>query len=423
LVNWLTKGPAFVSGPFHFTPLPWALGQLKSILNPDVKEFVHLRFKFFSLIMEASDPRLESLRSYQILDTENSPEFDNLAQIASLSLETPIALISFVDRNRQWFKSHLGLAVSETERESSFCQHSFARPEEVLVINDAQKDERFLNNALVTGPPYIRFYAGAPLVSPEGQSLGTICTIGREPREITSNQKKILQLLAEKVMELLNNRREKLEFQKKINEGALLDQLTQFAPVVIFQFRNPVAGKGYFEFLSNGFEKLFANVDREAILNHPLSGLDAIHPDDLVSLQHSLEDNKFARHRWISEFRVRSTEKAYRWFRAVADPEVQPNGDVIYYGIVQDIHSHVEYEKAMEQIAFDISHVLRGPVTSLKGLTQLLADEQEVSPEVLKSYSSMILQTSDELDAYTRRLHDVYENKKQLLLEEKDRGT
>jgi two-component system, sensor histidine kinase and response regulator len=123
--------------------------------------------------------RLEALRAYDILDTEPEAAFDRLTAVAAGLFETPVSLVSLVDETRQWFKSCHGLAVSETPRDIAFCDYAI-RGEDVLVVPDATRDPRFRSNPLVTGNPHIRFYAGAPLRTPGGQTLGT--APGQKPR-------------------------------------------------------------------------------------------------------------------------------------------------------------------------------------------------------------------------------------------------
>jgi GAF domain-containing protein len=125
--------------------------------------------------------RLEALRRYRILDTPEDPEFDRIARLAARLLRTPIGLVSLVDENRQWFKSHFGLEIRETARELSFCAHALAS-DEVMVVRDATKDERFATNALVTGQPDLRFYAGAPLRTKDGFRLGTLSVLDTQAR-------------------------------------------------------------------------------------------------------------------------------------------------------------------------------------------------------------------------------------------------
>lgn len=144
-------------------------------------------------IDEAS--RLESLRSLNILDTSAEERFDRITRLARRLFGVPIALISLVDANRQWFKSCQGLGASETPREVSFCGHAILS-DEILVIPDALLDERFHDNPLVTGEPKIRFYAGCPLTVPNGSKLGTLCVIGQAPREMDEGERDLLRDLA-----------------------------------------------------------------------------------------------------------------------------------------------------------------------------------------------------------------------------------
>ena len=150
--------------------------------------------------------RLEALKEYKILDTPSESAYNDIATLAAFICDVPIALISFVDSERQWFKSKVGLDIDETSRDVSFCTHTIL-DKKMLVVNDALKDERFVNNPLVTCAPGIRFYAGVSLVTPNGYSVGTLCVIDRKPKELSESQKKALQALASQVVMQLELRR------------------------------------------------------------------------------------------------------------------------------------------------------------------------------------------------------------------------
>ena len=150
--------------------------------------------------------RLAALESYDILDTERELAYDDFTSLAAEVCGTPIALISLIDDGRQWFKSALGLAITETPREQSFCGHAISDTS-TLIVGDAATDERFHDNPLVTGSPDIRFYAGAPLVNAEGHALGTLCVIDRVPRILTDGQRSALESLSRQLMAHLELRR------------------------------------------------------------------------------------------------------------------------------------------------------------------------------------------------------------------------
>jgi diguanylate cyclase (GGDEF)-like protein/PAS domain S-box-containing protein len=150
--------------------------------------------------------RLQALDSYNILDTESEEDFDELAKLAAYICDVPIALVSLVAKDRQWFKAHVGLNICETPRELSFCAHAIRSPKDIMEVPDATQDARFANNPLVTDDPKIRFYAGSPLVTPEGFALGTLCVIDRVPRHLSDKQKEMLALLAHQAVAQLQLR-------------------------------------------------------------------------------------------------------------------------------------------------------------------------------------------------------------------------
>lgn len=165
--------------------------------------------------------RQKSLESLNILDTLPESEYDNITAIAAKICGTPIALISLIDNNRQWFKSRQGLDAEETPRDVAFCAHAILKPDELFEVNDATKDERFADNPLVTNNPNVVFYAGSPLVTPEGDALGTLCVIDNQPREISQNSKDLLILLSRHVvthMQVRKNNDELFRLNEKLNQ-------------------------------------------------------------------------------------------------------------------------------------------------------------------------------------------------------------
>jgi signal transduction histidine kinase len=215
-------------------------------------------------IPENEQARLKALSDYEILDTPPEKELDDLAFLASKICGCPIALISLVDGSRQWFKARVGLSVTETPKEVSFCAHAISQ-RGVFMVPDTQADDRFADNPLVTDDPHIRFYAGAPLVTPEGHGIGTLCIIDRVPRELTPEQKEALAVLSRQVLVRLEFRRitlaldrvntEKTRLLAELRESydrlreleELRDNLTH---MIVHDLRTPLMGiSGYLQLL------------------------------------------------------------------------------------------------------------------------------------------------------------------------------
>jgi len=172
------------------------------------------------------EARLRALDAYEILDTLPERSFDDFARLASIICGTPISLISFLDDHRQWFKARIGLAQGETPREDAFCAHAIMDPGSVMIVEDARADERFARNPLVLGGPKFRFYAGAPIVSPAGEALGTLCVIDTEPRELTADQVEALRIMATEVVSQLELRRSILKLEEAVlKQGIYLGEL------------------------------------------------------------------------------------------------------------------------------------------------------------------------------------------------------
>lgn len=160
--------------------------------------------------------RQRALDTYRVVDTVPEQAYDDITRLASLICDTPIALVSLIDRDRQWFKSRVGMPLPETTRDIAFCDHVIRQPDRLMEIQDATQDARFAANPFVTGEDHIRFYAGMPLVTPGGAPIGTVCVLDQKPRELTTEQREALASLARLTMNLMEARHREMELQRTI---------------------------------------------------------------------------------------------------------------------------------------------------------------------------------------------------------------
>lgn len=168
--------------------------------------------------------RQRALDTYRIVDSLPEAAYDDIVQLASALCGAPIALVSLIDRDRQWFKARTGLDVEQTGREIAFCDHAIRQPDRIMEVPDATADARFVDNPLVTGAPDIRFYAGMPLVTPGGAAVGTVCVIDREPRHLDDTQRAGLAALARLAMNLMEARHRELEHERNARLAAIEEE-------------------------------------------------------------------------------------------------------------------------------------------------------------------------------------------------------
>lgn len=189
---------------------------------------------------ENESVRLAELYEYNILDTLPEQEYDDITKVASDLCSMPISIISFIDKGRQWFKSRVGLNSTETNRDLAFCAHAILTPTDMFIVPDPTIDERFKDNPYVIGEPHIGFYAGVPLVSPQGNAMGTLCVMDNKPNELTEEQKVTLRALARVVTAHMELRKKNFQLaeQKQLLEQTNID-LSQFAHVVAHDIKSP----------------------------------------------------------------------------------------------------------------------------------------------------------------------------------------
>ena len=288
--------------------------------------------------------RLKALDSYNILDTLDEAEFDRITELASIICEVPISLVSLVDEKRQWFKSNRGLTVKETSRDLAFCQYAIMEPS-LFVVGDATQDDRFYNNALVTGAPDIRFYAGMPLVDSSGYALGTLCVIDREPRKLTETQTRGLKLLAGEVMALIEQRRQKTELK-------IFEKLFESSNDLVFVGDQD----GFFKKVNPTFEKLLG-WSREHLLK--TSHFQFLHPDDIKATMGKM--NELAEGQQCKNFvqRFRTIHGDYKIIQWTSTPEP---GTGRIFGIGRDITEKHRMEEELhytKEMLEQTNHVAR----------------------------------------------------------------
>ena len=182
------------------------------------------------------EDRLKALHSYNILDTDAEAAFDDLTALASHICGTPIALVTLVDANRQWFKSRVGLDATETPREIAFCAHAILNPNELLVIPNVTEDPRFAGNPLVTSNPNIRFYAGTPLVTPDGFPIGTLCAIDTVPRQLNPEQLEALRVLGRQIISQMELRINLVKLNRAIKRHKQVEEKLRASDEQIVNF-------------------------------------------------------------------------------------------------------------------------------------------------------------------------------------------
>ncbi|MGL6054334.1 MAG: GAF domain-containing protein, partial [Vibrio metschnikovii] len=222
---------------------------------------------------EEESERQKTLDKTGLLNSGSEARFDRITRLAQQIFSVPIALISLVDRDRQWFKSRQGLDAQQTPREISFCGHAILNSE-VFVIENALVDQRFCDNPLVMGAPDIRFYAGAPLHSTKGYRIGTLCLIDSQPRSFSSKQRSMLKDLAATIEALI-------QAEELSNER--LGKLTAQLPGVVYQFQRFASGKITFPFSSPQILDLYG-ITPEQAAQDASPAFERIHPDDLQAI-------------------------------------------------------------------------------------------------------------------------------------------
>jgi PAS domain S-box-containing protein len=321
--------------------------------------------------------RLAALERCAILDTAPEEAFDRVARLAAFAFRAPIALISFVDGRRQWFKARVGLDVTETPREVAFCAHAILN-DEVCLVPDARMDARFADNPLVLGDPGVQFYAGAPLTTSEGLRLGTLCVIDRKPRDdFGAEDARRLADLAAVAMSELELRRRNLTLER---EEAYFRELADAAPAMLWTANEA----GGCDFFSRAWLE-FAGPDREPPLG--ASWPDMVHEEDRPEAVAGIVRAFDARVPFAAEFRSRRHDGEYRWILDRGRPRWRADGGFAgYIGLCIDVTDRRRAEellrrgeklRAVGQIAGGVAHDFNNMLAVVIGNLDLLVEDLE----------------------------------------------
>lgn len=348
-------------------------------------------------------------------NTHVDHELVELAELAAIVCNMPIALITELRENGIVVSAQKGFEADNAPTCCDFCETNLKEQEDIISVANTLTVPQERDTALVKHN-HVRSYTSAPIRSKAGRTFGSICVMDRVEREITAEQTKALRILAKRAAALFTYRDEKVLQENEIrNSAAKLQKLTDYAPGVIFQLEMDNQGGFSFPFVSNGINQINQELTPELLSQNPSHFLAKVHPKSRAKLLKSIKASNETNTDWRCEIRMQHSEGQYEWYVGMAKPEIKEDGTFIWYGTFQNISAQKNYENTLKQIVFDISHVLRKPVTTLMGLTALI-QEDELDPENIREYCQYINKVTCELESYTRTLNDNYTKRKLTVL-------
>ena len=339
---------------------------------------------------ENEEQRLAKLSSLGVLDTLPQKAFDDITALASAICKTPVALISLVDRDRQWFKSRVGLDVEQTPREVAFCSHAILSPNEVMVVEDATLDPRFHDNPLVGNDPHIRFYAGAPIVTDDGYTLGTVCVIDQQARQLDASQRQSLRSLSNLVVTLLEH--EKRSIDERQHQAAEASRRSEYLTALTASGLDLMSFVGtdcVYRYVNNTYLTYWARTS-ETIVGKSVAEL--LGEDVFQTTIKPHLDQALAGHQVDYEATFDFPQLGPRRVEVTYLPARDDNGNI--RGVVvraHDIHALQQREdqlretvamlehKTLEQERFIhiVSHDLREPINTINNFVSLLSGDNE----------------------------------------------
>ena len=386
---------------------------------------------------ENEDERLQELFTYEVLDTPEDPEFDNIVKLAAQICQTPVALVSLVDSYRQWFKAGLGLGRKECPRDISFCSHAIQR-DEIMIVEDALKDERFFDNPLVVDGPKVRFYAGKPLVSPAGLKLGTLCVLDNKPRTLNQEQIIALETLSAHVVEKFELKRQKNNLRELFQQYLNLQDAYE-SRLKAYDTAQRSAEVGIYELnlktdklkVSGSFCNLFGLPEEGEYSGKDIHEL--VHADDyeqyIQFFKGVLEHEK----QYDYEYRVLRKDNGEEIFiRSTGEVIRNKNGKAHrILGIKQNITGKKQSEEELksqneellkvnnelDHFVSRVSHDLRAPISTALGLIELVL-KHENDVDKIKELLGHVRNSLNKQDYFIRDILDYSRNSRMPLLPE-----
>lgn len=309
--------------------------------------------------------RLAALRAYDILDTEREPAFDGIVDLIARVFDAPIAVVNLIDEQRQWFKAEVGLGVSETPLETSFCAHALLEQDR-MIVPDATTDERFACNPLVTGENGLRFYAGQLLKSAEGLPIGTLCVLDTRVRTDgpTALQLETLEVLAAQVMAQLELRRALRRRQQSESQfQAVADSMPQMVWSTL--------PDGFHDYYNARWYE-FTGVPAGSTDGEGWNGM--FHPDDQERARTRWRHSLTTGEPYEIEYRLRHRSGVYRWTLGRAMPIRDENGEITrWFGTCTDIDDLKRMEQSKELLSQELSHRIKNIFAVISALIALSA--------------------------------------------------
>jgi PAS domain S-box-containing protein len=310
--------------------------------------------------------RLAALRRYGLLNTDSEPDFDDIAALAVALSGAPSAMVSLVADDRLWFKARIGVPYQQAPRVGSLCDAALAGAPDVFVVTDARADPRFADNPRVTSPGGVRFYAAAPLLSPEGLALGTVCVMAPEPMTFSSAQAAALAALSRQATALLSLRSQRLALQETLVQreadlaaqqalrSALEEREQRLArmaaqvPGVVYQFHHRADGSFSFPYASEGIFGIYG-LRPEEVREDATAVMARVHPEDVARVMTSIAESAEKLTLWDCEYRVCRPGQPILWALGRSQPERLPDGSTLWHGFINDISVRKRVEQQLHE--------------------------------------------------------------------------